>query len=204
MSGSMKALVYFLVKIFHKVFFTVLYNVEVRGLENIPLTGRAILAANHESYLDSMVLFYISPRKFHAVAGKWLFKVWWLSWVFRVTDCIPTNGSSAGVINALNRDELVLIFPEGICRRRRERIVARIHKGIAVFALTTGAPVIPIGIRGTFEAWPQMKFPPRLFMKICVTVGSPLRFEKYEGNQIPENVLEGPVQEIAGSIKKLL
>lgn len=199
------AINFFLKKIVGKIFFNVLYQVEVEGKENIPLQGKAILAANHASYLDPMVLYYITPRKFYAVTAKFLFKIWWLSWVLKATDCVPTNGSSHGAVATLNQEKMVLIFPEGGCRCPREEVLNPTpRKGAAVLALKTAAPIIPIAVTGTFKAWPTSKIFPRFFLKLKVHIGPALTCEKYTEEIIPTPLLEKTLQEIMFAIKKLL
>lgn len=202
----MKKLINFFLKDIACVFvFNLLYRVEVKGLENIPRQGKAILASNHASYLDPMILYHITPRKFHAVADKSLFKLWWLGWVFTKTDCVPTNGSSKGAIATLNKEEMILIFPEGECRCGCDRILnPRIHKGVAVFALKAGAPVIPISIKGSFEAWPITRLFPRFFKKISISIGPALLFDKCHEETIPLPLLEKALEKIMSSIKELL
>lgn len=201
----MKKIIRVFLKLISFFIFTLLYKVEVKGLEKIPLEGRVILASNHASFLDPMVLFYVIPREFYALAGKWLFKIWPLGWILWMTNCLPTNGSSKKAISVLERGEMILIFPEGRCRLSKELIFEpNPHKGVAVLALKTGALVVPVALKGTFEAWPRTKIFPKIFKKITVNIGPPLKFEKYRDEIIPESLLKETLNRIISSIKLLL
>lgn len=202
--GLIERIQLFIIKAVHDIFFGIFYKVKIEGAENVILSGKAILASNHESFLDPMVLYKFIPRKSHAVAGKWLFKIWWISWVFKVTECIPTNGSLENAAAALMKDEMLLIFPQGICRRIEGDKVAGVHKGVALLALSTGAPVIPVAINGTFEAWPQAQLFPTFFKTITVCVGKPLEFERHKEEDILSPIVEETLDKIMSSITALI
>ncbi|MCX5667103.1 MAG: lysophospholipid acyltransferase family protein [Candidatus Omnitrophica bacterium] len=181
------------------------YKVITKGLENMPMTGKAILASNHSSYLDSVMLFYVTPRPFYAIAADFLFKIWWLGWGLRLTDCIGARDSVAGALAKLNEGNMILIFPEGECKKCREVEVGRAHKGVAVFALKTGAPVIPIGIKGTFEAWPTSRILPRRSQRIEISVGRPFYLERYEKEgKVPDEILMRNLDKVTRAIKDML
>jgi len=201
--GRIKKILYKGLKIFDKLFFGLLYRVEVEGLENMPVGGSAIFASNHASFLDPMLLLNIIPRRCHSIAGSWLFKIIFISWVIRTVDSIPAEGSISLSIAALNRGDAVLIFPEGRCRCSKEKFGERPRKGVAVLALKTGAPIIPIYITGTFEAYPEGKIFPRFFKKLKVRIGKPFKLNKYKDEVIPVPILENALQDIMASIKRL-
>jgi len=185
-------------------FFFLFYSVEVEGIENIPRKGSAILAANHSSFLDAMIMYRVINRHFHAVAAKWLFKIWFVYPALWAADCVPTNGSAQGALHVLMKGDMILIFPEGKCRISKEESSPICHKGVALFALKTGAPVIPIGVKGTFEAWPQTRCYPHFFKKIKVSIGKPMSFEKYTADdKIPDELMIKTLEPIMCRIYEL-
>ncbi len=194
-------MVYCFLRLMGSFIFNFLYSVKVKGRENVPLKGRVILAASHASFLDPMVIFHTSPRRSRPVAAKWLTHIWWLGWVFRAAGCVPTNGSSKGALAALNNEEAILIFPEGRCQPDGNMLPAR--KGVAVFALKTGSPVVPICVLGTFASWPVGNFCPKFFKRIVVCFGSPLFFDKVNSEIVPEDMLMQVTNKIMEEIKKL-
>src|SRR5213592_2179962 len=133
------------------------FDLAVEGLEHLPATGPYIVAANHHNYLDGVVLgavvsepirFIVMPRVWRATPLHPLFH--------RHVGSIPINlerpdpGALRRALGALAAGRVVGIFPEGpfSVRGRLERGLP----GVALLALRSGAPVIPAGITGTYEA----------------------------------------------------
>lgn len=183
--------------------FNVLYQLKVTGLTNIPKEGKVILVANHSSFLDPMVVFYAFPGRFYAVAGKRLFDIWWLGCLLRLLPCVPTNGSSRGAVSLLNKGEAILIFPEGKCCNPQSGMSSAAHKGVAVLALKTGSPVIPVYINGTGNAWPPANLLPKFFKKLEVYFGRPLYFEKMDSDILPQDALRAGTAKIMNEINCL-
>jgi 1-acyl-sn-glycerol-3-phosphate acyltransferase len=197
---------FLIVKGYGNILFRLFYNTKARGLENIPKTGPVILAANHASYLDPQIVYYFVKRRVYTIALDWLFDIWWLGWAIKLLDAIPTHGAVDGAVAHLNRGDMIVIFPEGgchcSCNKKGEIQLSRPHKGVAVLALKSGAPVIPIGIKGTLEAWPTKNILPRFFKKIEISFGKPLSFERYEGEDIiPEDILQSALSRVMAGIQ---
>ena len=189
---------YYFLKLVGIFIFKVLFRVKVTGMENIPKEGRVILAPRHCSYFDPMALFHICPRIIHPVVGKAIYNLWWLNWVFRASFCISSNGSSNGAIAMLEKDEAILIFPEGKLEKDGHIIKAR--GGVAVFAIKTGAPVVPVWIHGTYEAWSVKSKAPKLFRSLEVNFGKPLAFPKRDEDIIPPEIIKETLDKIMKAI----
>lgn len=200
----MNKFIYFFLKTAAFFVFNMLYRVKAVGRKNVPLSGRLILVSNHASFFDPMVIFHTCPRRFHAVVGKTIYNIWWLKRVFIALACVPTNGSSSGAISMLNKEKAIVIFPEGRCELDGRILpLAKIHKGVAVFALKTAAPVIPIYVKGTFETWPVGKIFPKFFRTLEVRYGQPLYFGKMDMEELPTHTLESLTFRIMDEVKKL-
>ncbi|MFA5335624.1 MAG: lysophospholipid acyltransferase family protein [Candidatus Omnitrophota bacterium] len=148
-----------------------LFRLNVKGIENIPKAGGAIIAANHSSYLDPVVLAAASPRRISWIVRKDVYDVWWLKPMFVLTGMIRENGSVGKASALLEKGEVVGVFPEGT--RSADGKLGAGRRGIAVMALKTGVPVIPCGISGAFEAYPRGVVMPRPFpvkVVICSAV----------------------------------
>jgi 1-acyl-sn-glycerol-3-phosphate acyltransferase len=186
----------------------VAFRPKVRGLEHVPREGPAILAANHVSPLDTVLLPLVVPRKVVFLAKAEYFQRWTTAWFFRGAGCIPirresrTNADAAlrGAVEALGRGELVGIFPEGT--RSPDGRMYRGKTGVARLALWTGAPVVPVGIRGTFEAMPYHRRLPRP-RRVEVAFGPPLAFEDWRGRPVDRDLLRAVTERIMEAIREL-
>jgi len=158
-----------------------LYVREAKGLENIT-SGPAIIVANHASYIDPVLIRYFvswftgrTPRGI--VSREWVEKGTWLrKFIFlTILRQIPTNGSVEKALEALTAGESLLLFPEG-GRSPDGKLQKTTHTGLGVIASATNLPVIPVGIKGSFEWWPRQKTLPRIFRFKCMTIkaGKPL------------------------------
>lgn len=154
-----------------------MFRVTAKGFENLPKNGKSIIAANHSSYLDPIVVSVVIPRKIKWIIQKPVYHLWWLKWIFVLTKMIPENGAIEKSLSSLKNGEILGIFPEG--GRSRDGGLRAGHEGIAILALKTAAPVIPCAIRGAFEAYP----PTAVFPKphpVKVLIGKPIKFEAVE------------------------
>lgn len=136
----------------------VVYRIKVSGGENIPLKGGVILAANHVSYLDPVVIGVGSRRKVNFLARHDLFRNPLFAWIIRSLGAFPVKRNSADLsalkeaIKRLKSGKTLLIFPEGT---RQDVLTQKAHPGIGFLAAKTGVPVIPVFIKGTETALPK-------------------------------------------------
>jgi len=157
-----------------------MFNLKARGLDNIPAEGAAIIAANHSSYLDPIVISAAIPRRITWVVRKDVYDVWWLKWLFKNTGMIRVNGSVEQAVAVLKNGGLLGIFPEG--SRSPDGNIREAKDGVAVIAGGSGAPVIPCLVRGAFEAYPRDALLPRP-RQVEVIAGSPLKFDGGESGR---------------------
>lgn len=160
----------------------------VIGLENVPKDGPFIAAPNHLSFLDSVIVQALMPRPvaFFAKAEYFTtkgFKGRVMKSFFEAVGSIPVErGEQAASVAALKTLLDILesgkgvgIYPEGT--RSRDGILYRGRTGVGWLALTTGAPVIPVGLVGTEKLQPadRKSVRPQHF---TMKVGAPLYFDK--------------------------
>jgi 1-acyl-sn-glycerol-3-phosphate acyltransferase len=158
----------------------VCFRVKVEGRENIPRRGPVIIASNHRSFLDSIFLPYVLPRRVTFVAKAEYFDDPKTAWFFRGVGQIPIRregGSAseralASATEVLESGGVFGIYPEGT--RTRDGFLHRGHTGVARLSLRTGTPIVPVGLIGTDEVQPIDSKMPRLFRRVTVRFGEPL------------------------------
>ena len=143
----------------------VIWRPTVTGLQNVPRTGAVILASNHLSFADSLVIPIVAPRKVHFLAKSDYFrgggvkgtlqKAW-----FEGMGMLPVDrddpkaalGSLDTALEVLGRGEAFGLYPEGT--RSRDGRLYRGRTGVAHLALTAGVPIVPVGLTGTEKLQP--------------------------------------------------
>lgn len=170
---------------------------DVKGWGNIPKRN-FILVSNHQSYLDIIISSYLCvPRKFHFIGQidgwKGLSK-YFIKFAYFIFGVIPLDRTKdesrteviEKAIEILKNGDTLVIYPEG-----RRSITGEIQEGklgTAKIFLKTGVPILPVGIKGTFELMPP-KGKLKIKRIIEINVGSPIFFEKEskEENNLDEN-----------------
>jgi 1-acyl-sn-glycerol-3-phosphate acyltransferase len=134
-----------------KIILCFIFRIEVIGIKNFPKTGPVIVAANHKSNYDPLILSSIFNRKIHFLAKKELFQRRMTNWLFQKLHAIPVDRQSGIAIRPVRRSlkviengEVLGIFPEGKRCKNEERVKPK--KGVAFLGVKTGAPVLPIAI----------------------------------------------------------
>jgi 1-acyl-sn-glycerol-3-phosphate acyltransferase len=176
---------YWIVKAVLTPVLRVLYRVRVEGRANVPRHGPVILAANHRSFMDSIFLPLVLPRRMTFVAKAEYFDDPKTAWFFRAVGQIPIRregGSAseralASATDVLERGRVFGIYPEGT--RTRDGYLHKGHTGVARLALRTDAPLVPVGMIGTDEVQPANRKLPRCFRTITVRFGSPIDLAHY-------------------------
>lgn len=169
-----------------------LYRPAVNGLAHIPASGPVILAANHLSFCDSVVIPLAVPRRVRFLAKAEYFTQRGISGrlartAFAALGAVPVErGSGGGALEALDtglrrlKDGGVFsIYPEGT--RSPDGRLYRGRTGVAHLALTSGAPVVPVGIAGTDRVQPIGARLPRI-APIAVRFGAPMDFSTGYGH----------------------
>jgi 1-acyl-sn-glycerol-3-phosphate acyltransferase len=167
------------------------YHPWVKGAENIPAKGGAILAGNHLAVFDSVFVPAVVPRRVFYLAKSDYFtgrgvKGRLTAGFMKGVGMIPVDrGGGASAVASLEQGRQVLerrhlfgIYPEGT--RSPDGRLYRGKTGAARLALEVGVPVIPVAMIGTNEAQPAGKRIPKR-MRLGIVFGEPLDFSKYQG-----------------------
>lgn len=159
-------------------------RLRVVGLENVPGTGPALLAANHVSLLDPPAVGATVRRPLDFLAKAELFRVPLLGGLVGRLNAHPVDreGADAGALRLalalLRKGRALLVFPEGT--RGREGSLAPGRPGVGMLAALAGVPVVPVYVRGTGRVLPRGAVVPRP-VRVTVAYGPPIRFEKGRG-----------------------
>ena len=157
--------------------FTLAFRLKTHGREHLPRQGAAILAANHASFLDPIIIGICARRPVRFLVADDFYRDPRLHLVLRWLGAIPVGGD-AGLIRSfrhiaevIRRGSLLGIFPEGGITR--DGAMRPFRAGAAVLALRMGVPLVPIHVGGTFDALPRDAKWPR-FVPVTVRIGSPI------------------------------
>ncbi len=191
----------------------VLFRPWVRGAENIPANGAAILASNHLSFSDSIFLPLMVRRpvtflaKSEYFTGKG-FKGALSRWFFTSTGQIPIDRSGGKASEAslntglrvLAGDALLGIYPEGT--RSPDGRLYRGRTGIARMVLEAKVPVIPVAMIDTEKVQAIGQKLPRI-LRVGIVIGKPLDFSRFDGMEGDRIVLRAVTDEIVYELAKL-
>jgi len=161
-----------------------LFRLESTGRENIPATGPVLLVANHSSLLDPPLIGGAAGRQLTFLAKAELFEIPGFGGLIRRLNARPIRreGADPGALRtamrALADGRAVLIFPEGT--RGDEGVIRPAKAGAGMLAVLSGAPVVPVYVKGSGRAWPRGQRFPRP-NKVSVAFGAPLRFNGERG-----------------------
>jgi 1-acyl-sn-glycerol-3-phosphate acyltransferase len=173
--------------------------------ERVPLQGPVILAANHASFLDPPLVGSGLKRDINYLARKSLFRYPVLGWILRAVNAVPVDrdgGGAAGlkaIMDRLRDGGAIILFPEGTRTLNGELQSAR--SGIGLTVIKSVAPVVPVRVFGTYEAWGKGVGFPRPH-RVVVKYGEPMNFEKLraEAKGCSKIRLKEIYQEIANEI----
>lgn len=145
-------------RVFAQWLFSVYHDIRVEGVENVPESGPAIIAANHPTYLDAAFLMVELSRPVRFMAWERPLAVPVLGRLLRAYGVIPVDMAKPGkasfeaAVKVLRSGSLFGIFPEG-GRTKTRRGMNPFKSGVARLALITGAPIVPATIIGGRRVW---------------------------------------------------
>ena len=188
-----------------RIMYATYFRWRVFNAERVPKTGPVILAGNHGSYLDPPLIGAALPRDINYLARESLFRFPVVGAVLRSWNCVPVDrdgGGGAGLKAILNRLEKgggIILFPEGT--RTPDGRLQPARSGIGLTVIKSNAPVVPVRVFGTYEAFNRsMKFPrPH---RVMVKYGQSMMFEtqRAEAAACSRARLKEIYQEVANEI----
>lgn len=155
------------------------FRLRVFGAGHVPARGPCILAANHASYVDPVVLAIACPRPVRFIVDRAQYERPLVHWIAARTGAIPVEnnardlGSVRRALQALRQGAVIGIFPEG--GRSDDGSLKPAKPGAALLALRSGVPLVPAGIVGSYRAYSRHQVVPRP-SPIAVRFGAPILF----------------------------
>ncbi len=211
-------MLYLLVKLLLRPLSRILLRTRVTGRENVPAEGAVLLASNHLSFIDSMVIPLSSPRRVRYLAKAEYFTApgiggWFTRTLFTALGALPVERETSRAAQAaldtalavLHDGDAFGIYPEGT--RSRDGRLARGKTGVAWLALTADCPVVPVAVTGTDRVQPVGATWPRPH-RVSVTFGAPLTFPEHRGKarngrarrEVTDRIMEA-IAELSGQEK---
>lgn len=185
----LRVVVYIIVRVF--------YRLRVEGLEHIPEEGPVVIAANHVTYVDALILSAVLARPIRFVMYHKFGELPLVGRFLKRARVIPIASGRENpellsnaldeVARALRRHEAVCIFPEGTLTTDGE--ISVFKKGIERIVERTPAPVVPLGLRGLWGSlFSRARKRFRLWSKIHVCVGSPMAVSDVTAERVRDRV----------------
>lgn len=172
-----------------RIITSVLFDLKVYGLKNVPENGGALIIANHASYLDPALIGVQIPRPLSFLAKSELFDVPLFGQLIPRLNAFPVRqgagdkGAIEETIRRLREGHLLTLFPEG--QRTPDGTLQKIQKGVALVVKRAEVPIVPAVIIGAFKAWPKQRL---IFTShpVCVLYGPPLDVSQMKAAEIVE------------------
>ncbi|MDR2346982.1 MAG: 1-acyl-sn-glycerol-3-phosphate acyltransferase [Planctomycetaceae bacterium] len=177
-------LFYYFIRVPVSLFFMIFYRSRFFGCNNMPSQGGLIVAANHQSYYDPVLIAAGLRRRLNFLAKKQLFKFKPLAWLIDFLDAIPLDIDGIGYegikisIRRLRNGEAILIFPEGA--RTWDGEIDEFKKGSLSLAKQTNSAILPTAIDGCYQSWPRINKLPYLWGRIRVIYGKAITYDEFK------------------------
>lgn len=165
----------------------------IEGIDNVPPKGPLIVVANHLSNIDPPLLMSSMPRRLHFLAKQNLFRVPLAGLLLRIYGAYPTFRGHRDVEailwarRLLRRDGTIVVFPEA--HRNPDEGMQKGTPGVALLALRSQAPILPVGISGTEHIGPLWRIVVPTG-RITVQIGQPFSLPVIEGKLSREQLQE--------------
>jgi len=164
-----------------RVLYTTYFRWRVFGAENVPVKGGVILASNHASFLDPPLVGCGLKRDINYLARESLFRFPGIGALLCSWNAVPVDRDGGGakglkiILDRLLNGAGIILFPEGT--RTKDGQLQPARSGIGLTVIKSAAPVVPVRVFGTFEAYGRhVKIPKP--QRITVKYGKPMNFEK--------------------------
>jgi 1-acyl-sn-glycerol-3-phosphate acyltransferase len=165
----------------------IVFLLSVKGSFNIPRRGPVIIASNHASFLDPVLLGAGSNRVLAFMAKEELFSLGLFSKLISNVGAFPIKRAALSkstikqALNILNAGKALVIFPQG--SRSEDSSIKRVEPGLIWIAERAGALIVPSRIYGSEKAWGLKSLLPRPY-PVRVIFGKPFKADDLEGDSL--------------------
>ena len=189
-----------------RLFFKIMGNLSVKGLENVPNEGGALIVSNHVSLLDPVIVGSAVHREIHFMARSDVFKVPILGNVITAYNAFPVNrwapdlGALRRTISLLKAGNSVLMFPEGT--RSADGNLGKTNDGACFIAHRANVPTIPVYHSGVQKMLPRGSRRIRR-AKLTVSFGEPIDFSEIAETEVKREMYQQMGVRMIDAITKL-
>ncbi len=188
-----------------RVMYATYFRWRIFGAEHVPLKGGVILASNHASFLDPPLVGSGLKRDINYLARESLFRYPGIGALLRSWNAVPVDRDGGGakglkiILSRLLDGNGIILFPEGT--RTLDGKLQPARSGIGLTVIKSTAPVVPVRVFGTFEAYGKNHKFPRPH-RVIVKYGQPMNFEKLraEAQTCDKTRLKEIYQQVADEI----
>lgn len=176
----------------------ILFPAKLIGKENIP-KGSCIIASNHTSNTDSVLLIVNTWEKKFFLAKKELFKNKLFGWFIKHMGAIKIDRQSSDVgaikksLKVLKEGKKLVIFPEGTRTNNENMELGQVKHGVSMFAIKAKVPIVPMFINRK----------PKLFRRTKIYFGEPFTLEEFYAQKLDNENLENASQVVAKKMNEL-
>lgn len=185
---------YFLIKLIFRPLVKFIFINKVEGLHHIPRKGPALIALNHQSYFDFICFIAVCPRHIHFLSAEKFFSNMFWSPLMKLTGQIKVERKEHGkdilhttIQDHLKNEKIIGIFPEGTRSPHKDEML-HAFTGITKHAIRGKVPIIPVGIKGTFDVMSRNDKRPKLKKIVSIHIGEPIYFNDHFGKDLDEVV----------------
>ena len=173
--------------------FTTAFSLRTEGSLNVPANGPVLLLANHQSFIDPILVGLAARRHLRYLARKTLFGNNAFTWFIESLNALPVNQEGfardglQSIIDLLKHGQAVTVFPEG--ERTLTGNMNPFRPGVHLVLRRAECQIVPVGIAGAYDAWPRWRpypIPAPLFLPpwkgtVAVSIGKPIPSSHYDG-----------------------
>lgn len=180
-----------------KLYYRIIFRMDIVGKENIPTEGGAVLCCNHMSNYDPLTMAAFTKRQVRYIAKKELFAKPLFAKLMYGLGAFPVDRETTDMkalktaIKVLKNGELLGIFAEGTRVKEGEAKAAK--AGVALFALKGNAPIVPVAVSSTYK----------FRAVVHVRYGKPIYLDEYKGQKVTTEMMEEITEKVMQKVREM-